>query len=270
MTSIDRVTHRSPGTARARAGQIAGAVVIDAAVLALPVGAAVVAAGPARAPDLAVLAALVAVGAVVGQLRNWGSTGQTWGLAVVGARQVTRSDDSPPGFARALHGTWIADVRGARDPVDPALLVPLPPPPGPQAPPVAPTARASGGEPVAPRSRARARALLVLDGRVGGAVGDGVVLGRNPTAIAGERAVAIADIGREISKAHLGVTIDDDGGAWATDRGSTNGSTLVRSDGTSIQLAPGRATPLRPGDHVRIGSHTVAVQFVTEVSVAAR
>lgn len=269
MTRIDRAAHRPPGTARARAGQTAGALGIDIVVLTAPLASAV-GAGVSGHPDLAVLAALTLIGVVVAQLRGWARTGQTLGLAVVGARHVTSTDGSPPGLARVVGATWIADVRRARDPLDPQSLVPLMPPAPATPVPVPATAESGARAEASPRTPPRTRALLVLDGRVGGAVGDGVVLGRNPTATGDERAVPIADIGREISKAHLGVTVDDDGRAWASDRGSTNGSRLVRADGTSERLTPGSPVELRPGDHVRIGSHTVAVQFVTEVSVGAR
>lgn len=128
-------------------------------------------------------------------------------------------------------------------------------------------------EPLAPERaavRQSPRVLLVVDGTVTGAIGEGVVLGRNPTPNGGERAVAIADLGREISKAHLALRTDVDGRVWAVDRNSTNGSTLTRADGATGRLTPGAEVEVGPGDVIRIGSHAVAVQFVNEVRVAAR
>lgn len=259
MTSIDRPAPRPAGTARARAGQVAGAFVIDtvtfAALAGLTLSAALSGAG-----DAAILAGLALAALTIGQLRTWSRTGRTLGALVTGMRQVAGADGSPPGFDRAFESTWLADIRGARDPVAvaplPSLGAPVP-------------SETTGGKPVS-AARSTSRALLVIDGRVGGAIGDGVVIGRNPTATGAERAVSVADIGREISKVHLGVRVDAAGRVWADDRKSTNGSTITRRDGLTQQLAPGRPVELTAGDIVHVGGHTVAVQFVTDVKVAAR
>jgi hypothetical protein len=259
VTSIDRPAPRPVGTARARAGQVVGAFAIDtasfAALAGLTLSAAVSGSG-----DAAILAGLALAALTVGQLRSWSRTGRTLGALVTGMRQVASADGSPPGFDRAFESTWLADIRTARDPV---AVVPLPSP-------AAAPVETTGGATASATHRSTSRALLVVDGRVGGAIGDGVVIGRNPTASGTERAVSVADIGREISKVHLGLRVDAAGRVWAEDRKSTNGSTITRRDGLTQQLAPGRPVELTAGDIVHIGGHTVAVQFVTDVRVATR
>jgi hypothetical protein len=266
VTRIDRAAHRPTGSAPARLAQIAGALLIDLGALAGVVGL-VAAAAASGSADLTVLAVLGLIGLAVGQTLAWARSGRGLGARVVGTRRVSAADGAPPGFAGALAPTWIADLRRGRDPVDPERAVPLLPPPGAAPAAAAPVPTAAASE-VRPAERT-SRALLVVDGRVAGAIGDGVVLGRNPTASGDERTVAIADISREISKAHLSLRLDDEGRVWALDRQSTNGSTLER-EGTTTRLTPGRETELAPGDVVRIGGHTVAVQYVTEVRMAAR
>lgn len=260
MTSIDRPAPRPAGTARARAGQVAGAFAIDttsfAALAGLTLSAAIAGSG-----DAAILAGLALAALTVAQLRSWSLTGRTLGALITGMRQVTSADGSPPGFDRAFESTWLADIRYARDPVAVAPLPPL----GVNGPAETTVGGSAGGPP-----RSTSRALLVVDGRVGGAIGDGVVIGRNPTASGTERAVSVADIGREISKVHLGLRVDATGRVWAEDRKSTNGSTITRRDGLRQQLAPGRPVELTAGDIVHIGGHTVAVQFVTDVRATTR
>jgi hypothetical protein len=273
LTIIDRAARRPSGTARARAGQVAGAFAID--VLSLAVVASLAVAGVMSGhPDLGILGCLVLAGFIVAQLRSWSRSGRTLGLRVTGVRQVSALDGAPPGLGRLLGSNWLADVRNARDPVDPEITVPLLAPVSPAggapASPRTETAAPVGVAASAPPAATTSRALLVVDGRVGGAIGDGVVLGRNPTPTGAERAVAVADIGREISKVHLGLSVDEAGRVWAVDRNSTNGSTLTRRDGVTERLTPGTPVELTIGDAVQIGSHTVAVQFVTEVRVASR
>jgi hypothetical protein len=266
VTRIDPAAHRPAGSAPARLGQIAGALLIDLGVLAGALGL-VAAAAASGSGDLTALAVLALIGLVAGQILAWASSGRGLGARLVGTRRVSAADGAPPGFGGVLAPSWIADLRRGRDPIDPEPTALLPAPSGP-----APAAAVSA--PIPPGLEVRAaerssRTLLVVDGRVAGAIGGGVVLGRNPTASGDERAVAIADLSREISKAHLSLRVDDAGRVWALDRQSTNGSTLERG-GTSNPLTPGHETELAPGDVVRIGSHTVAVQYVTEVRMAAR
>lgn len=257
MTSTHRIARRAGGGSPARAGQLLGAALVDTALLALAGVALALASGDG---ELGILAALLLVAVALVQVAAWSRTGRTLGTWVTGVRQVTAVDGAPPGLSRLLSPTWFADLRGGRDPLDPET-VPLAPPPA--------SVRARSADSAAPRGlRSTSRALLVIDGRVGGAIGDGVVIGRNPVSSGTERAVAIADIGREISKLHLALRMDAAGRVWVDDRRSTNGSTLARADGSTARLVPGTEQELRMGDVVRLGGHTVGVQFVTEVGTA--
>jgi FHA domain-containing protein/RDD family protein len=275
VTSIDRAARHPSGTARARAGQVAGAFGIDLLALAAFVGL-TVAAAVAGQPDLTLLAVFALAGLVVGQVVSWSQSGRSLGYWVTGVRQVSASDGAPPGLARALGANWLADVRHARDPVDPEITVPLLPPVAPVSAPSTPRHAADASTPgevvevAGAEAQSTSRALLVIDGRVSGAIGDGVVIGRNPTPAGSERAVSVADLQREISKVHLALQMDDDGRVWAIDRQSTNGSTITRRDGVAERLTPAKPVELTIGDVVQIGSHTISVQFVTEVRVAKR
>lgn len=85
-----------------------------------------------------------------------------------------------------------------------------------------------------------------------------VLLGRNPEALAGEDAeqlVPVADPDRSISKTHLHLRFAD-GGAWVTDRNSTNGSAVTTPDGVQTRLLPGQAVFVRPGSTVHFGDRT--------------
>ncbi len=272
MTVIDSAARRTAGTTRARPGQVAGGVAVDLVAL-LALAGLVVLASAAGQADLVILAVLALVAFAIGQLRAWSRTGRSLGYLVTGVRQVTTADGAPPGLARAFAPSWLADLRRGRDPVEPAQVVPLLPPLAPvSAPPTFPIRVDAVDEPavVSEAVRSAPRVLLIVDGAVSGAIGDGVVLGRNPTPTGAERAVAVSDIRREISKAHVSLRTDADGRVWAIDRQSTNGSTLTRAEGTAMLLAPGVESEIGPGDEIRIGSHAISVQFVDEVRVAAR
>ena len=61
-----------------------------------------------------------------------------------------------------------------------------------------------------------------------------------------------------VSKTHAQLHVSGDGSLVVTDRGSTNGSALVRS-GVSRQLPPGKPTTLLDGDVVRLGDRSMSV-----------
>ena len=62
-----------------------------------------------------------------------------------------------------------------------------------------------------------------------------------------------------VSKTHAQVTLAPDGALVLTDRGSTNGSVLVRQ-GVAKPLTAGRPVTLLEGDEVRLGDRVVRVQ----------
>ena len=77
-----------------------------------------------------------------------------------------------------------------------------------------------------------------------------LLIGRGPDPRLGEqgaRLVSLPSADMSVSKTHLEVVVAADGALVVTDRGSTNGSTLVRQ-GMPRHLTPGRATTLLDGD----------------------
>lgn len=89
-------------------------------------------------------------------------------------------------------------------------------------------------------------------------MGDGVV-GRAPQ---GEvpHVVAIDDPARSLSKTHLAFGPAEPGTLWVVDRGSTNGTLVVRPDGTAATLPAGTRATVGPGWSLRLGERTVRVE----------
>lgn len=92
-------------------------------------------------------------------------------------------------------------------------------------------------------------------------VGEGVV-GRAPQAAPGiDHVVAIDDPARSVSKVHLAFgPTDHPDELWVIDRGSTNGSVVVRPDGSAATLPAGARATVGPGWSVRFGDRTVVVE----------
>jgi len=111
----------------------------------------------------------------------------------------------------------------------------------------------TGQPPVPPGLR-----LLFDTGERVDVVGDGVV-GRAPL---GEvpHVVAIDDPARSLSKTHLEFGPAEPGTLWVVDRGSTNGTVVVRPDGSAATLPPGVRAVVGPGWSLRLGERTVRVE----------
>ena len=62
-----------------------------------------------------------------------------------------------------------------------------------------------------------------------------------------------------VSKTHAQFQVTPDGTLVVMDRGSTNGSVLVRQ-GVAKVLSPGRASTLLAGDRVRFGDREMSVE----------
>jgi hypothetical protein len=89
-----------------------------------------------------------------------------------------------------------------------------------------------------------------------------LLIGRGPDPRLGEqgaRLVALPSADLSLSKTHAEVVVAADGALVVTDRGSTNGSTLVRH-GMPRHLPPGRPTTLLDGDLVLLGDRQVRVE----------
>lgn len=91
---------------------------------------------------------------------------------------------------------------------------------------------------------------------------DGVALvGRRPEGRPGEAVahlVALRSEDMSVSKTHAQLHVSADGSLVVTDRGSTNGSALLRS-GVARELPPGKPTTLLDGDVVRFGDRSMTV-----------
>lgn len=88
-----------------------------------------------------------------------------------------------------------------------------------------------------------------------------VLVGRRPEGRPGEpvaRLVPLTSQDMSVSKTHAALHVAPTGALLVTDRGSTNGSVLIRS-GTAQRLPVGRPTTLLPGDAVRFGDRTMTV-----------
>lgn len=87
------------------------------------------------------------------------------------------------------------------------------------------------------------------------------VFGRNPAAAgewAGALPVSVPDPEKSISKTHAGVRVTA-GGSSIVDLGSTNGTIVIRADGSEDDLQPGVPVALRVGDLVMLGKFPLRV-----------
>ncbi len=85
-----------------------------------------------------------------------------------------------------------------------------------------------------------------------------VLLGRNPQPQPGEEdahLIKLADETRTVSKSHLAIAVDDAGGVYVVDRGSTNGSTVTNTSGQSTRCTPGVRVYVDAGTIISIGDH---------------
>lgn len=90
------------------------------------------------------------------------------------------------------------------------------------------------------------------------------LIGRRPEARPGEQPthlIALPSADMSLSKTHAQVTLAPDGALVVTDRGSTNGSVLLRH-GVAKPLSGGRPTTLLEGDEVRLGDRRMTIHLV--------
>lgn len=103
---------------------------------------------------------------------------------------------------------------------------------------------------------------LVFDDGAAVRVTGTALLGRNPAAAIGEtvnQLIDFADMGRSVSKTHLHLQSDGSTGLWITDRGSTNGSSIVAPDGWHEALAPHSPVLAPSGSTVYFGDRHFTV-----------
>lgn len=139
-----------------------------------------------------------------------------------------------------------------------------PPPPPPTAGPatVVSGARGAAAPPAAPvPGRRRTCWRITTDSGESLRVEGVALVGRNPAPGTGERVadlVPLRSADMSISKTHAQFHVAPDGALVVTDRGSTNGSVLVRQ-GMSRELSAGRPATLLDGDRVRVGDREIRV-----------
>ena len=182
------------------------------------------------------------------------------------------------GWHDHLAGTLVVDLRPApehveTDEVRPRGIVNLtamrlvPPPARPATTP--PAARPPGARrravptdaPPASSSPAATGWVVELDSgeRIG--IEGLALLGRAPVARAGDRVrhlVPLRSQDMSVSKTHAQLEVAPDGALVVMDRGSTNGSVVVRA-GVARELAAGRPVTLLDGDVVRLGDRALRV-----------
>ncbi|GLK16529.1 RDD family protein [Herbiconiux flava] len=88
------------------------------------------------------------------------------------------------------------------------------------------------------------------------------VLGRDPVAPGGDASdllIALQGDTLSVSKTHLEFGLED-GRVWVSDRGSTNGTALVRGDGVELELDAGERVRVESGDRIRVGTRVLQVE----------
>lgn len=164
----------------------------------------------------------------------------------------TPAPDPAPTPAMAPAPTPPPTPTAAQPRVRPRLtLQPVPPPPAPSAPP----------PPPAPVEAPSVRWTVSFDTGESLVVEGLGLVGRRPEGRPGEpvrHLVPLPSKDMSLSKTHAQIQVAADGTLVVMDRGSTNGSTLVRS-GVSRELAAGKPTSLLDGDVVRFGDRFMKV-----------
>ncbi|WP_193636362.1 RDD family protein [Brachybacterium subflavum] len=114
---------------------------------------------------------------------------------------------------------------------------------------------------VAARRDRRPGYRLLLDDGSAHEVRGVALLGRNPSAEAGEERIVLVDETRSVSKSHLRLEAAVEG-LQVTDLGSTNGSALILADGSSQDLDPHSPLSLSDGATLSIGDRTLTVERI--------
>ena len=87
-----------------------------------------------------------------------------------------------------------------------------------------------------------------------------MVFGRDPSLdSANERAVAVPDPTRSVSRTHLRLGVDEQG-LWLEDANSANGTTIIGPDGRPSLATPGVKVRIASGTEVLIGDRRFTVR----------
>jgi hypothetical protein len=89
------------------------------------------------------------------------------------------------------------------------------------------------------------------------------VVGRNPSRAASPLAIGLLDIVDPTSRVSASHALlePDHGALWVSDLASTNGTVVVRVDGSEIDVASVGRTRLEAGDELELGGFVLAVEL---------
>lgn len=220
-------------------------------------------------PAVAVPFGLVLVaGVAVLLVRAFRQTGGTPGALLTRTRYVDALVGTPPGPGR-WPGAGVVSVRLAqRRPTPPApvatstLLATSTPAPATPATPAPPQqtqqTRQTPQTPQTPHSPV----AVLTDGAERIEVASTALLGRRPRPQPNEEVGAVVELTdptRSVSSTHALLSWDG-GTLWLVDRGSTNGSWVVRPDGTRQRAEAGRPIAASAGGAVQLGNRTFRVE----------
>lgn len=250
--AIDLFVHTAPATAV----ELAGAAIIDVAVLGLLAGLVTTAAllgGAAFGVSAAIVAAVV-VGAL---LHRFARVGRTPGALVHGLRVVSAATAAAPGRSLARLGVTgrlrALSIRRGRDPLS-----------APFAPFRFPEQALRAARDVRPTTPSGTPCVLSLDSGQQLALSDALVIGRGPIPrrADGVQGYEWADLSRTVSREHA--LFEWDGrSAWLTDLGSTNG-TAVAVDGTYRPIPPRERIALPRSVAIALGDRKIRVEVPHE------
>ncbi len=212
-----------------------------------------------------------------GRRRGWHD--EVAGTVVVDVRPVPEPDAAPERPQPIVNLTAMRLMPPEPAPVTPrpdepivptsTPAPPTPPPPGRRRAEAPPATRTPAPPPEAPAvdqpprraARPEPRWRATADTGESVLVRGLTLLGRGPQAGAGEQVadlVALASEDMSVSKTHAQLVPGDDGSLVAMDRGSTNGSVLIRA-GVPRHLSPGRPVTVLDGDILRLGDRVVEI-----------
>ena len=183
----------------------------------------------------------------------WQARGRASGGTRPAARPAAPSTARPPPGEPPAQPPGEPPARSDREPTSPNLAT------APEQTVRAPSTRSPGQSPVPPASAARWR--VEFDTGESFVVEGLALVGRGPEPRPGEavrHVVPLRSTDMSLSKTHAQFHVARDGVLVVMDRGSTNGSVLIRR-GMSRELAAGKPATLVDGDRVRFGDREMLV-----------
>lgn len=158
----------------------------------------------------------------------------------------------------------VSGLPGAETWMPPALIDDRPAAPAPPAMPPAPAPTLTPAPPLTPAqplTPATTGLRLHFDDGASLDVPELGLVGRDPEPGPDESTallIALADPSMQLSKTHAAFGLDERGGLWVLDRGSTNGTSATTPAG-ELELSPGERTSIPLGSTVAVGGRTFRV-----------